>query len=169
MSYRSKLMPVAKKCDFPPEFKVGFRIEQVKTGCRGACQNILADAMQEHLFEQFFSVLPESWNVELNDRSRTLIGRDERLVASRPDISVDTRLAFAEDTARSVPSRRSTGVIQPGSIARRDQHFRIDTAKAFGIGVFDDGKLVREVHDGAIIDGWVQDSFARDRRKRPFP
>ena len=89
----------------------------------------------------FLPILFKSGNVKLNDRAGSAIRRFNGFVSARADVAVNTRFTFAKDTAGRVAGGGLAGVIQPGSIAGRNQDFRINAAKALCIGVFNDGLM----------------------------
>ena len=97
--------------------------------------------MEEGSLEQFLAIFLEPRNMELHDRAGPTIGRGKRLVAARSDIAVNRGFALTEDAARGVSRCRLAGVIEPLTIAGRDQYLGINTPKRFRVRVVNDGSV----------------------------
>ena len=115
--------------------------KQVEAGSRWTGQHVLTDSMQQYFFQEPFSIFLKPGNVELHNRARSPVGSRKRLISAWSYISIDARFTLAEDTARRMARYGLACMIQPSPIASGDQHFSINAAKTFGIGILNNGSI----------------------------
>jgi hypothetical protein len=75
--------------------------------------------------------------MELDDRAGAAIGRRKGFIPAGTYVAVQARLAVAQDRAGGIAGTGVDRVIEPLSIACRDEHFGVETAEGLGVSVVD--------------------------------
>ena len=65
------------------------------------------------MLQRLDAILAKPRHVQLHNRARPTIRRDERFIAARPDESINSRFAIAQDRARCVSRRGVHRMRQP--------------------------------------------------------